>query len=113
MNVCVELDLAEELWDLLNQVSLSDPRFWTDGKKDGANTLATFEGKELWRAFELYRFMWKVQWVSNTVVDILGEVILPMKNLSPTAFKVAITRIKLWKVFWERQEEWEKMLDTL
>ncbi len=113
MQESTSFDVVSELTHMIDELSATDSRITTDWKQDGANTMMLIDGEKTWRALEVYRFIWKLQWVSNTVTDIVRELVLPLQEFSPPTFRIAITRIKTWKVFWEKQKEWEDLLDTL
>ena len=117
----IELDLTSELIWLTQDLSKLDARFrvakheWdvsTNTEMDAA-TFLKFDEKRFWRDFELYNFMKKVQWVENTVISLVEELLIPLQGISDVAFNVAKTRIRTWKVFWNKQIEWEEVLNSL
>lgn len=116
-----ELDLTLELISLSEDLGKLDSRFriarheWdisTDTEMEAA-TFLKFEEKRFWRDFELYNFTKRLQGVQSVVISLVEELLIPLQNRSDVAFNLARTRIRAWKVFWDNQAEWEKVLDSL
>lgn len=116
-----DLDITAELVSLAHDLSQVDGKFriakneWdlSTHTEIEAATFLKYDEKRFGRDFELYNFMKKVQWVQTTVVTVVEELLLPIKSISPVWYEVALTRAKTWKVFWEKQQEWDEILATL
>lgn len=116
-----DLDLKFELVSMAEDLVKLDSKFrLAKNERDSSSaedmwaaTFLKYDEKRISRDFEIFNLMKKTWDVQATVLNIVEEILIPIKGFSPVCFNVARTRILTWKVFWDSQSEFENILENL